>query len=485
VSETIRDACGVFGIAGHPESANMTYLGLYALQHRGQESAGIVTTDGTMVYNHRGMGLVADVFSESVLRNLIGSRAIGHVRYSTTGSSDMQNVQPVLCQYQRGWVAIAHNGNLINTDELRSDLESRGSIFSATTDSEILAHLLARSRKDDFLEALQDSLLKLNGAYSMTVMNSEYLVGLRDPLGIRPLCLGELNGAPIFCSESCALDIINARYIRTVNPGEMVIVDRKCNVRSHQFANRKRIAQCIFELIYFARPDSWIYGKEVHAVRKNIGRVLSRERRTNADVVIAIPDSSTCAALGFAEESGIPFDWGIIRNHYIGRTFIEPTQRIRDFGAKIKYNPVGAVLADKRVVVVDDSIVRGTTMRKIIKMIRRAGAREVHLRISAPVFRCPCYYGIDTPTRNELIGATHQVEEIRKQVRADTIHYISIQGLLEAVHGTEKEYCTACFNGKYPLRFPGGLPSDDNLRLWKETAQRNGDIPVELAALKP
>ncbi|HOE12951.1 MAG TPA: amidophosphoribosyltransferase [bacterium] len=485
MSETIRDACGVFGIAGHPESANMTYLGLYALQHRGQESAGIVTTDGTMVYNHRGMGLVADVFSESVLRNLIGSRAIGHVRYSTTGSSDMQNVQPVLCQYQRGWVAIAHNGNLINTDELRSDLESRGSIFSATTDSEILAHLLARSRKDDFLEALQDSLLKLNGAYSMTVMNSEYLVGLRDPLGIRPLCLGELNGAPIFCSESCALDIINARYIRTVNPGEMVIVDRKCNVRSHQFANRKRIAQCIFELIYFARPDSWIYGKEVHAVRKNIGRVLSRERRTNADVVIAIPDSSTCAALGFAEESGIPFDWGIIRNHYIGRTFIEPTQRIRDFGAKIKYNPVGAVLADKRVVVVDDSIVRGTTMRKIIKMIRRAGAREVHLRISAPVFRCPCYYGIDTPTRNELIGATHQVEEIRKQVRADTIHYISIQGLLEAVHGTEKEYCTACFNGKYPLRFPGGLPSDDNLRLWKETAQRNGDIPVELAALKP
>ena len=485
MSETIRDACGVFGIAGHPESANMTYLGLYALQHRGQESAGIVTTDGTMVYDHRGMGLVADVFSESVLRNLIGSRAIGHVRYSTTGTSDMRNVQPVLCQYQRGWVAIAHNGNLVNTDELRSDLESRGSIFSATTDSEILAHLLARSRKDDFLEALQDSLLKLNGAYSMTVMNSEYLVGLRDPLGIRPLCLGELNGAPIFCSESCALDIINARYIRTVNPGEMVIVDRKCNVRSHQFANRKRIAQCIFELIYFARPDSWIYGKEVHAVRKNIGRVLSRERRTNADVVIAIPDSSTCAALGFAEESGIPFDWGIIRNHYIGRTFIEPTQRIRDFGAKIKYNPVGAVLADKRVVVVDDSIVRGTTMRKIIKMIRRAGAREVHLRISAPVFRCPCYYGIDTPTRNELIGATHQVEEIRKQVRADTIHYISIQGLLEAVHGTEKEYCTACFNGKYPLRFPGGLPSDDNLRLWKETAQRNGDIPVELAALEP
>ncbi|MFH1737747.1 MAG: amidophosphoribosyltransferase [bacterium] len=481
MSETIRHACGVFGIAHHPESANMAYLGLYALQHRGQESAGIVTTDGNIVYDHRGMGLVADVFSESVLRHLRGNRAIGHVRYSTTGSSDFHNIQPILCQYQRGWVAIAHNGNLINTDELRSDLESRGSIFNTTTDSEILAHLLARSRKTDFLEALQDSLLKLNGAYSMAVMSPEYLVGIRDPFGVRPLSLGDLNGSPIFCSETCALDIINARYVRTVEPGEMIVVDRKGEIRSHRFASRKRIAQCIFELIYFSRPDSWIYGKEVHAIRKNIGRVLAREKATRGDVIIPIPDSSTCAALGFAEESGIPLDWGIIRNHYVGRTFIEPTQRIRDFGAKIKYNPVKAVLADKRVVIVDDSIVRGTTMRKIIKMIRRAGAREVHLRISAPIWRFPCYYGIDTPERSELIGATHNLEEIRKQVRADTIHYISIPGLLEAVHGTEKEYCTACFSGKYPLRFPGGSPSDGNLKLWKETVQRNVEIPVELA----
>lgn len=481
MSETIRHACGVFAIADHPEAANMTYLGLYALQHRGQESAGIVTADGSRVYDHRGMGLVAEVFSENVLRGLPGRRAIGHVRYSTTGSSDVRNSQPILCQYRRGWVAIAHNGNLVNTEELRTELESRGSIFNTTTDSEILTHLLAKSRKTDFLEALSDSLLKLSGAYSMTVMNPDYMVAVRDPLGVRPLSIGELGGTPIFCSETCALDIINARYIRTVEPGEMVVVDRRGEISSHFFAKRKRTAQCIFELIYFSRPDSWIYGKEIHAIRKNIGRVLARERPATGDVVIPIPDSSTCAALGFAQESGLPFDVGIIRNHYIGRTFIEPTQRIRDFGSKIKYNPVKAVLADKRIVVVDDSIVRGTTMRKIIKMIRRAGAREIHLRISAPIWRFPCFYGIDTPKRSELIGATHTLEEIRKQVRADTIHYISIRGLLQAVHGSEKEYCTACFSGKYPLRFPGGGPIDGNLRLWKETIERPVEVPVELA----
>lgn len=481
MSETIRHACGVFAIADHPEAANMTYLGLYALQHRGQESAGIVTADGSRVYDHRGMGLVAEVFSENVLRGLPGRRAIGHVRYSTTGSSDVRNSQPILCQYRRGWVAIAHNGNLVNTEELRTELESRGSIFNTTTDSEILTHLLAKSRKTDFLEALSDSLLKLSGAYSMTVMNPDYTVAVRDPLGVRPLSIGELGGTPIFCSETCALDIINARYIRTVEPGEMVVVDRRGEISSHFFAKRKRTAQCIFELIYFSRPDSWIYGKEIHAIRKNIGRVLARERPATGDVVIPIPDSSTCAALGFAQESGLPFDVGIIRNHYIGRTFIEPTQRIRDFGSKIKYNPVKAVLADKRIVVVDDSIVRGTTMRKIIKMIRRAGAREIHLRISAPIWRFPCFYGIDTPKRSELIGATHTLEEIRKQVRADTIHYISIRGLLQAVHGSEKEYCTACFSGKYPLRFPGGGPIDGNLRLWKETIERPVEVPVELA----
>jgi len=483
VSEQIHEACGVFAIAGHPEAANMTYLGLYSLQHRGQESAGIVTQDNQKVYDHRGMGLVADVFSENILRKLQGPRAIGHVRYSTAGSSELRNSQPILCQYQRGWVAIAHNGNIINVEELRSDLESKGSIFSTTTDSEVLVHLLARSRKGDFIEALSDSLQKLTGAYSMTVMNSDYVVGLRDPLGIRPLSLGELNGTPIFCSETCALDIINAKYIRTLEPGEMVVIDRRGNLRSYMYAKRKRSAQCVFELIYFSRPDSWVYGREVHTVRKNIGRVLAREYETTGDVVIPIPDSSTCAALGYAEESGIPFDLGIIRNHYIGRAFIEPTQRIRDFGAKIKYNPVKAVLADKRVVVVDDSIVRGTTMRKIIKMIRRAGAREVHLRISAPIWRFPCYYGIDTPRRSELIGATHNLEEIRKQVQADTIHYISILGLLQAVHGTEKEYCTACFSGKYPLRFPGGEPLDGNLKLWKETVERSVEIPAELATI--
>ncbi|MGI6456278.1 MAG: amidophosphoribosyltransferase [bacterium] len=452
MSEPIRDACGVFAIADHPEASHLTYLGLYALQHRGQESAGIVTAEGERFYRHLGMGLVADVFSESDLEKLRGDRAIGHVRYSTTGSSDIANAQPIFSEYRRGWVAVAHNGNLINTMDLRGNLEAQGSIFRTTTDSEILIHLLARSPHADFLVALEESIHQLKGAFSMVIMNDQHLIGIRDPLGIRPLSLGKLGQSYVFCSETSALDIIGAEYVRTVEPGEMVIVSQG-RIQSRFYAKSDRKAQCIFELVYFSRPDSQVFGREVQPARENLGRVLSRECPTEADVVIPIPDSSVSSAIGYSLESGIPFKQGIIRSHYIGRTFIEPSQRIRDFGAKIKYNPVRSVLEGKRVIVVDDSIVRGTTMRKIVKMLRRAGAKEIHLRIASPVWIDPCYYGVDTPERSKLIGATHTLEEIKKHLRVDSLHYLSIKGLLEAVGGTEKEFCTACFSGKYPIRW--------------------------------
>ncbi|MDX9752993.1 MAG: amidophosphoribosyltransferase [bacterium] len=450
MSEQLKDACGVFAIAGHKEAAHLAYLGLYALQHRGQESAGIVTAEGEKPYSHLGMGLVADVFNEASLHKLPGNRAIAHVRYSTTGSSDVTNAQPILCEYRRGWVSVAHNGNLINTMELRGELEAIGSIFRTTTDSEILIHLLARSPHTDFLEALQESLLKLQGAYSMVIMNDQYLIGLRDPLGIRPLSLGKLGDSYIFCSETTALDIIGAEYIRTVEPGEMIIIS-KDRFESRFFAKKEHVAQCVFELVYFARPDSYVFGRAVQPARENFGRILAREKPTEADIVVPIPDSSVCSAIGYSLESGIPYKLGIIRSHYIGRTFIEPSQSIRDFGAKIKYNPVPSVLEGKRVIVVDDSIVRGTTMRKIVKMIRRAGAKEIHLRIASPVWIEPCYYGIDTPERSKLIGATHTLEEIQKHLRVDSLYYISPQGLLDAVNGSRKEFCTACFTGQYPI----------------------------------
>ncbi|MGC9327298.1 MAG: amidophosphoribosyltransferase [Candidatus Hinthialibacter sp.] len=452
MSEATHEACGLFAIADHPEASHLTYLGLYTLQHRGQESAGIVTAEGEHASSHIGMGLVADVFEEEALMKLRGDRAIGHVRYSTTGSSDIINAQPILCEYRRGWVSVAHNGNLINTMELRSDLESKGSIFRTTTDSEILIHLLARSPHVDFLDALEESLNKLRGAYSMVIMNDQYVIGLRDPLGIRPLSLGRKGDSYIFCSETCALDIIEAEYVRTVEPGEMVII-HKDRIESRFFSKETRKAQCIFELVYFSRPDSIVFGKRVHPARENLGRELARECPTDADVVVAIPDSSVCSAIGYSMESGVPMQQGIIRSHYIGRTFIEPSQSIRDFGAKLKYNPVRSVLKDKRVIVVDDSIVRGTTMRKIVKMLRKAGAAEVHLRIASPVWIEPCYYGVDTPERGKLIGATHSLEEIKKHLRVDSLYYLSIEGLLKACEGTEEEFCTACFSGKYPLKW--------------------------------
>ncbi|RJP33281.1 MAG: amidophosphoribosyltransferase [Candidatus Omnitrophota bacterium] len=464
MSESIHEACGVFAISGNEEASHHTYLGLYALQHRGQESAGIVTAEGEQPRAHIGMGLVADVFDESTMEKLKGDRAIGHVRYSTTGSSDLVNAQPILCEYRRGWVAVAHNGNLINTMSLRCDLEAKGSIFRTTTDSEILIHLLARSPHTDFLKALEDSLLQLRGAYSMVIMNDQYVIGLRDPLGIRPLSLGKLKDAYIFCSETNALEIIGAEYIRTVEPGEMVIIS-KDRIESRFFAVSPKKAQCVFELVYFARPDSHVFGQEVHPARENLGRVLYRECPTEADAVIPIPDSSVCSALGYALESGIALQQGIIRSHYIGRTFIEPSQSIRDFGAKIKYSPVRAVLNGKRIIVVDDSIVRGTTMRKIVKMLRKAGAAEIHLRIASPVWIEPCFYGIDTPHRNKLIGATHNLEEIKKHLRVDSLYYLSIEGLLKAVGGTHEKFCTACFSGNYPLQWNGHVGAEADKKI--------------------
>ncbi len=456
MSETIRHHCGVFAIANHPEAANMTYLGLYALQHRGQESAGIVTSDsdnGGRARKYVGMGKVAEVFDETTVRALGGDRAVGHVRYSTTGQSDLRNAQPIHSEYHAGWVAVAHNGNLVNTLSMRSELEAKGSIFHSTTDSEILVHLLAHDQSGDFVNAVKTAVRRMRGAFSMVIMNQDCVIGVRDPLGVRPLTMGTLDDATIFASETCALDIIGATPVRTVEPGEMVIVDRTGNVSSIRYAQEERYAQCIFEYIYFSRPDSSIYGVSVYPVRKNIGRVLSEECPIDADLVVPVPDSSIVAAIGYSEVSGIPMEWGLIRNHYIGRTFIEPTQRIRDFGARIKYNPVPGVLDGKRVIIVDDSIVRGTTMRKIVKMIRRAGAKEVHLRISAPTWTHPCFYGIDTPQRSKLIGATHTLEEIRKHLRVESIHYITVEGLHKAVGAKDGEYCDACFTGKYPIPF--------------------------------
>lgn len=453
MSETIREACGVFAIADAEEASHLTYLGLYALQHRGQESAGIVTSEEDDHYSHLGMGLVADIFDEDALKRLKGNRGIGHVRYSTTGSSNLVNAQPLLCEYQKGWVAVAHNGNLINWSELRNRLESKGSIFRTNTDSEILVHLLARSRRDHFLDALHDSLQHLRGAFSMVIMNKDYVIGLRDPFGIRPLSIGKCRGGYVFTSETCALDIIGAEYVRSVEPGEMVIIDREGRMESRFFGYEEKKAQCVFELVYFARPDSWVFGREVLPARENLGRHLWRECPTEGDEVVAVPDSSTASAIGYSLESGIPLRMGIIRSHYIGRTFIEPSQSIRDFGAKIKYNTVRSVLEGKRVIVVDDSIVRGTTIRKIVKMIRTAGAKEIHLRIASPVWIEPCYYGIDTPERSKLIGATHNLEEIQRHLRVDSLHYLSIEGLMEAVGAEEKDFCNACFSGRYPLKW--------------------------------
>ena len=451
-----KESCGVFGVYGHPDAVHLTYLGLYALQHRGEESAGIVSCDGKRTYSHRGMGLVSDVFDENSLSKLEGHMAIGHTRYSTTGSSLLKNAQPLLVDYSRGSLAVAHNGNLVNADVLRAELEAHGSIFQTTVDSEIILHLMANPKYARREEALVDTLKRLKGAYTLVFLTDDEIIGVRDPNGFRPLCLGKLGDAFVLASENCALDLIDATFVREIEPGEVVFINPK-GIRSIKpfGVSEVKPTYCIFEHVYFARPDSTIFGENVHRVRQNLGRQLAREHPAEADIVIPVPDSGNSAALGFSLESGIPFEFGMTRNHYIGRTFIQPTQMVRDFKVKVKFNPIRQVLEGKRVVLVDDSIIRGTTSKARVKSLFDMGAKTVHLRVSCPPSRNPCFYGIDFPTQKELIASTHTVEEIRKFLGVTTLGYLSIEGLLSAVKGPKEHYCTACFSGKYPVDFGG------------------------------
>jgi amidophosphoribosyltransferase len=448
--------CGVFGIYGHDEAAHLTYLGLHALQHRGQESAGITATDGGRLKSYRAMGLVADVFTEPVLQELPGRSAIGHVRYSTAGGSHVKNAQPYQVSFGGGQMAVAHNGNFVNADEARKGLEESGAIFQSDSDTENVIHYIARSKAPNFEGRVVEALKQLEGAYSMVFLSEKKLVGVRDPVGFRPLVLGRVRGAFVLASETTALDLIEGQLIREIEPGEMVVIDENGLRSSFPFV-KKEPRRCVFEYVYFARPDTKLFGESVFQVRKRLGAQLAKEQPVQADVVIAVPDSGVPAALGYAEASGIPFDVGLIRSHYVGRTFIEPQQSIRHFGVKLKLAPVRSTLEGKRVVVVDDSIVRGTTSRKIVKMLQSAGAKEVHLRISSPPTAWPCFYGIDTPSRTELIAASHTSEEIAKYVTADSLGYLSLEGLVTASGDpTGESFCTACFSGKYPT--PGLAP---------------------------
>ncbi|HEY7955626.1 MAG TPA: amidophosphoribosyltransferase [Polyangia bacterium] len=461
--------CGIVGVYGHPEAANITYLGLHALQHRGQEAAGIVTSDGDRFHLHKREGLVGEAFSHHELDELPGHLSIGHVRYSTSGGGSMRNAQPFAVEYAHGSVAVAHNGNLVNAADLRRRLELDGSIFQSTTDSEVIVHLLARGREPDIETRIVNALRTVEGAYSLLFLGESKLIAARDPHGFRPLCLGRLKDAFIFASETVAFDLIEAEFIREVEPGEVVVVDAK-GLRSFKPWAEESRRFCVFEHVYFARPDSIIDGRSVYRVREALGRALAKEHPVEADVVIPVPDSGTAAAIGFARASGIPYDQGLIRSHYVGRTFIEPQQSIRHFGVKLKLNAVKEVLNGKRVVIVDDSIVRGTTSRKIVKMIRNAGAREVHVRISSPPTTHPCYYGIDTPTRSELIASSHTPEEIARYITCDSLGYLSRDGMMQAVASAAPpanskalpgaNYCDACFSGHYPIEFkPGTISS--------------------------
>lgn len=450
--DKFHDECGVFGIAGSQEAANLTYLGLYALQHRGQEATGIVSSDGKNFYQEKGVGLVSDLFNKERLSKLKGTLAIGHNRYSTTGENNLKNVQPIMVNFALGMLALAHNGNLTNAAFLRDELEAYGAIFQSTSDSEVIIHLIAQSKQKDIMGRLTEALLRVKGAYSLVILTEQGLIGARDPYGFRPLSLGRVKDAWVLASETCAFDLIDAEYIRDIEPGELVLINEN-ELTSYKPFPKIDPAFCVFEYVYFSRPDSRVYDHQVYEIRKNLGRQLARETAVPADIVIPVPDSGVPAALGYAEAGNLRYETGLIRNHYVGRTFIEPEQAIRHFGVKIKLNAVADVLKGKRVVVVDDSIVRGTTSRKIIKMIRHAGAREVHLRISSPPIISPCYYGIDTPTRSELIASSHSIEEIRAYITADSLAYLSMDGMLDAVPHKTNKYCNACFSGNYPIPF--------------------------------
>jgi amidophosphoribosyltransferase len=444
-----HDRCGVFGIFGHSEAAKLAYLGLYALQHRGQESAGIASSDGTDLYIHKAVGHVQEIFTPQAISSVPGMAAIGHTRYSTAGENTLMNAQPLLIDCGKGKIALGHNGNLTNAIEMRRSLESRGSIFQTTSDTEVILHLVARSMARDFAGALAEALNQVEGAYSLLVLTPNEMYAIRDPRGFRPLILGRLNGAWVAASESCAFDLINAEYVREVEPGEMVKMSG-ARLESIHFATEKPHQYCIFEHVYFSRPDSRVFGRPVDQSRHRLGRLLAREHPAEADVVIPVPDSGVQAAIGYGAESGIPFRMGMIRNHYVGRTFIEPEQSIRDFGVRLKLNPVRAMLEGQRVVLVDDSIVRGTTSRKIVRLVREAGAVEVHVRISCPPTISPCYYGVDTPRREELIASRKSVEDIREFLGADSLGYLSLESLRAAVNDTEGTFCSSCYTGNYP-----------------------------------
>lgn len=456
-SDKLREECGVVALYGHPEASKLAYLSLYALQHRGQESAGIAASDGEKLQLHKSMGLVSDIFNADVLSRLPGSLAIGHTRYSTTGDSALLNAQPIMVECNKGKIALAHNGNITNAQEIRGQLEQAGSIFQTTSDTEVIVHLIARSREQTLADAMADSLRRLEGAFSLVMLTPDRVFAARDSRGFRPLVMGRIPGQAahradtiVFASETCAFDLIGANYEREVKPGELVIVGQE-GVHSRFYAAQQPQSSCIFEHVYFSRPDSLVFGRAVQHTRDSMGRQLAKESPVEADIVVPVPDSGVTAAMGFSHESGIPLQFGLIRNHYVGRTFIEPEQRVRDFGVKLKLNPVRNVLEGRKVVLIDDSIVRGTTSRKIVRMVRDAGAKEVHMRISCPPTISPCYYGVDTPSKNQLIAANKSVDEIREYIGADSLAYLSLEGLRKAAgEGDEPMYCTACYTGKYP-----------------------------------
>ena len=462
--------CGVFGVYGHPNAAELTYYGLYALQHRGQESAGIVTSDGHQFYTHRGMGLVSQVFTGDALQNLQGQIAVGHTRYSTTGSSHIRNAQPLTVDCARGEIAIAHNGNLTNASRLREELEARGSIFQTTVDSEIILHLMAQPGHNGHNNNLVNSIRRIEGAYSLVIMTANELIGVRDPYGFRPLCLGRIGDAWVLASETCALDLIHAKFVRDVEPGEIVVINQDGLTSVQAFPEQQRRAFCIFEYVYFARPDSTIANRNVYKVRVEMGRELAREFPIQADVVVPVPDSGNCAALGYSLESNIPFEMAFVRNHYVGRSFLQPSQLIRDFDVRVKLNLITELVKDKRVIVVDDSIVRGTTCKARVNNLKEAGAKEVHVLVSCPPHMNPCVYGIDFPDRNKLMAANHSLEEIRKYLNADSLHYLSEAGLVKATGLPKSSFCMACYDGNYPVAYDPGVD--------KHTIERrNGRLP--------
>lgn len=463
--DKFHDECGVVGVYGHPDAANLVYLGLYALQHRGQESAGIAASSNGKMHLEVGMGLVADVFSDARLKKLPGNIAVGHNRYSTTGVSKVKNAQPCLIEYSGGTMAMGHNGNLVNASEIRKELGAAGAIFQSTNDSEVIVHLMAQSRRNSFVDRAVAALSQVKGAYSIVLMSENELVAARDPQGFRPLCLGKLDGAYIVASESCVMDLVEAEFIREIEPGELILINQ-FGVKSFYPFQKAPTKQCVFEHIYFSRPDSYLFGHSVYSTRKLMGKALAREKPVEADVVVPVPDSGVISAMGYSEETKIPFQMGLIRNHYVGRTFIEPQSQIRNFGVKVKLNAVKPVIEGKRVIIIDDSIVRGTTSKKIVRMLREVGAREVHVRISSPPTTHSCFYGIDTPTKGELIASNMDIDQTCKYLGADSLHYISLEKMLEIFGEQKDDFCAACFDGRYPVDVTGSDGSTKQLGLF-------------------